>query len=186
MRSVELAGGGRIAAERYVLAAGAWASQLASAFGEPIRIRPIRGQIVLLRTDGAVLNRIIQVGRRYLVPRPDGLVLVGSTEEDVGFAKQTTAAAVRELIDFAIRLVPRLRDAEVVRTWAGLRPAAERGLPYLGPMPGIDNLFVAAGHFRSGLQNSPGTAVLVREMVLEQPLSLACDAFAVVTDRSHV
>ena len=92
-----------------------------------------------------MLHRIIEQGKRYIVARPDGRVLVGSTEEDAGFDKRTTALAVGELLAFGLTLVPALADAQVERTWAGLRPGTKDGLPFLGPVPGLENLFVAAG-----------------------------------------
>ena len=116
-------------------------------------------------------------GKRYLVPRPDGRVLAGATEEDVGFDKRTTAAAIRDLLDFAISLVPALADVSLERSWAGLRPGSPDGLPFLGRVPGLENLYIAAGHFRAGIQLSPGTAQVMTELLLERTLSIELDAF---------
>jgi glycine oxidase len=109
------------------------------------------------------------------VPRDDGRVLVGSTEEEAGFDKSTTKEAIRELTQLAIELVPTLRHAQVERTWAGLRPGSFDGLPYLGPIPGLENAFVAAGHFRSGLHLSTGTAVVMGQLIrgLQPEIDLA-------------
>ena len=63
------------------------------------------------------------------------------------------------------------------KTWAGLRPGSPDGLPFMGPAPGIENLYVAAGHFRAGIQLSPGTGLLMKEMILGQPVSMPMDAF---------
>jgi len=76
------------------------------------------------------------------------------------------------LLTMAIRYVPALADATVERAWAGLRPATRDGRPYLGPVPGLENLFVAAGHFRSGLQLSIITGILMKEMLLGEPTRL--------------
>jgi glycine oxidase len=121
-------------------------------------------------------------GSRYLVPRPDGRVLVGSTEEDVGFEKRTTAAAIAELLLLASHLVPGLASAHVERCWAGLRPGSPDGLPFLGAVPGFDNLFVAAGHFRAGIQLSPATALVMKELLLGQAPTLPMEPFRL--DRS--
>jgi glycine oxidase len=112
-----------------------------------------------------IVSRIINEGSRYLVPRPDGRLLVGSTEDDVGFDRSTTAQGVGGLLSFALSLVPELADAPIERSWAGLRPATADGLPYLGPAPGLDNAFVAAGHFRGGLQLSTGTARVMSQLI---------------------
>ncbi len=133
-------------------------------------IKPIRGQMVLLSLNRMIVERIVNEGARYLVPRADGRLLVGSTEEDVGFDRDTTAGAVSDLLQFAMSLAPGLEGARVERFWAGLRPSTQDGLPYLGRLPDLENAFMAAGHFRSGLQLSPGTAVVMGQLIRgEQP-----------------
>ena len=121
--------------------------------------------MVLFRCDQPPITRIVNEGSRYLVPREDGRVLAGSTEEEVGFDKRTTEEAIADLVGFARGLVPALRDAKIEQTWAGLRPASFDGLPYLGPLPGLKNAFIAAGHFRSGLFLSTATAVVMSQLM---------------------
>jgi glycine oxidase len=156
---------GTLSAESYCVASGAWAGGLLAPFGVRVGVKPIRGQIVLFRTAEPLLAHVVNEGPCYLVPRDDGRLLVGSTEEDVGFDSRNTTAGVQGLIDFARSLVPALADARVERTWAGLRPATADGLPLIGPLPGVTNAFCAAGHFRSGLQLSTGTAAVVARLI---------------------
>jgi glycine oxidase len=165
-------------AERFLLASGAWTGPLTESLGCSIPIKPVRGQIALLNTSTPVFRRILLWGSRYLVPRPDGKVLVGSTEEHAGFDKRTTSQAIADLLQLANRLVPDLGSAHLERCWAGLRPGSPDGLPFLGPIPGWDNLFVAAGHFRAGIQLSPGTALVMKECLLGRPPSFAIDGFS--------
>lgn len=165
-------------AGQFVMAAGAWTSELLRELGGTLEIEPVRGQIVLYQADPGLLPLVLEAGRRYLVPREDGRILVGSTEERVGFVKANTETAVTELMEFAVDLVPGLRNVPVERTWSGLRPAAIRGRPWIGPARDYSNLFVAAGHFRSGLSNSPATARLIRQMILGEPASLDVAPFA--------
>lgn len=152
---------GKLAADSYCVTAGAWSAQLLEPLGLALGVVPIRGQMVLLKTERALVQRIINVGPRYLVPREDGYLLVGSTEEEVGFDKRTTPDVIDDLLRFACELMPSLRSARIVQSWAGLRPGVYDGLPYLGQLPGLANVFIAAGHFRSGLYLSPGTAVVM-------------------------
>jgi glycine oxidase len=168
---------GEIFADRVLLTLGAWTRPLLDTLGWSLRIRPIRGQIVLLHCEPLCFRHILLWGSRYLVPRADGRVLVGSTEEDVGFDKRTTASAVADLIGLATRLVPRLADAPVERCWAGLRPGSHDGLPYLGVVPGWDKVYVAAGHFRAGIQLSPATALVMKELLLGKPTSFSLEPF---------
>jgi glycine oxidase len=168
---------GRLEAGNYLVATGAWTDRLVADLGWQPGIKPIRGQIALVRTERPIVTRILLWGARYLVPRLDGRILVGSTEEDVGFVKDTTVGAINELLALACRLVPALANAAVERTWAGLRPGSPDGLPFIGRLPGCDNLLVAAGHYRSGIQLAPGTARLLTDMILGRPGTLPAEAF---------
>jgi glycine oxidase len=104
-------------------------------------------------------------------------VLVGSTEEEAGFDARPTAQAVAELLAFAVGLVPDLADAALERCWAGLRPGTPDGLPFLGTVPGFRNLFVAAGHFRAGIQLSPATGLVMKQILTGVPPVMSLDAF---------
>jgi glycine oxidase len=168
---------GSMTASRFLLATGAWTEALLTPFGVQPGVRPVRGQIALLRTPAPLLRRVVMQDKCYLVPRADGRVLVGATEEDAGFDKVTTAGAIAGLLSFAQTVVPGTGQAEVERCWAGLRPGSPDGRPFLGPVPGCENLFVAAGHFRAGLQLSPATGTVLQELLMGKPLSLPIDAF---------
>jgi glycine oxidase len=169
--------GGTISADQFCITTGSWTAAVARRLGVQLQIKPIRGQIALLALQRPLLSRIINEGPRYLVPRPDGRVLVGSTEEDAGFDRSNTAGAIGELLRFAQSLVPELASAQLERTWAGLRPATRDGLPYLGAVPGLDNAWVAAGHFRGGLQLSTGTALVMNQLMADQRPEVDLSAF---------
>ena len=157
-----------------LLCGGAWTAGLGV---EACRlpVRPVRGQMALLNCGRRPFRPVVECGARYLVPRDDGRVLAGATQEEAGFRAATTAAGVGGLLDFARTLVPSLADAAVERVWAGLRPATPDGNPLLGAVPGTANLFVAAGHFRDGLQQSPGTAAVLADLIEggDSPIPLA-------------
>lgn len=156
------AGGDRVLARTTVLAAGAWTAALCPT---PLPVRPVRGQMVLLKRSSATFSALLSVGRGYLVPRPDGRVLVGSTMEDVGFAAHPTAEGVEGLLRFARSLVPALAQAEVERAWAGLRPATPSGEPIVGPVEGHEGLWVATGHTRQGVHLAAHTGEWVAEQL---------------------
>jgi glycine oxidase len=148
-----------------IVAAGAWTGELLSRAGIRAPTPPLKGQIVLLRHDRLLLRRIVEHGKNYLVPRGDGRVLIGATEENAGFDTRPTPDAVRELLSEALLLCPILAQAEIERSWAGLRPGSIDTKPYIGIAPGYRNLIVASGHKRAGLQLSPATAELVVDLV---------------------
>jgi glycine oxidase len=160
-----------------VVAAGAWSGSLLAAIGVHAPTPPLKGQIVLLRGKRALIRRVVELGNNYLVPRDDGRVLVGSTEEDAGFDTLATWAAARDLLDFALRVCPVLREAEMETTWAGLRPGSIDSKPYIGRASGFQNVIIATGHKRAGLQLAPATAELVSDLVLGRPPGLDIAAF---------
>jgi glycine oxidase len=178
IESLRTLGGRTLPAARFVIAAGAWTQDLAGGLGLSIDTRPIRGQIVLLRPRAPTPRAILNLGLEYLLAREDGLVLVGSTLEDAGFHAGTTPEAVQRLCGFAGRLLPDLRHAVVERSWAGLRPGSLDGRPFIGGVPGLSNAFVAAGHFRAGIHQSPGTAVVVADLLEGRQPPLPIEAFA--------
>jgi glycine oxidase len=175
---VELANGERVGANQFLLAAGPWSERLLGPLNCRLGIHPVRGQILLLNTPHDVGPTRI-AGKRYLVPRDDGRVLVGSTEEpEAGFVKQTTPPGLAGLRAFATELVPELADAAIESGWAGLRPGSPDGLPFIGCVQGHENVFVAAGHARAGVQLSPGTARFVADLMFDRPTAIPREAFA--------
>lgn len=156
---------GILRASEFVITAGAWSKALLQGVDCRMEVTPVRGQMVLLSLPAPLFPEVLTIGSRYLVPRLDGRILVGSTEEHVGFHKQNTTAGISGLLALAQQLVPALAGADFERAWAGLRPGSADGLPYLGRVPHVENLTVATGHFRSGLQMSAGTAILISQLI---------------------
>jgi glycine oxidase len=99
--------------------------------------------------------------RCYTVPRADGRLLVGSTDERVGFRKAVTAEGVSGLIQAALELAPGMAGAALAESWAGLRPGTPDGMPILGSDPDLPGLYYATGHFRHGILLGPLTARMV-------------------------
>jgi glycine oxidase len=170
---------GDLQAGSYCITSGAWSGQLLKQLNIPNGILPVRGQMILYRCPEKLLTHIINEGTRYMVPRKDGRLLVGSCEEEVGFDKSTTTEMLAELTALAESLVPQLRSTPVEKSWAGLRPGSFDGFPYLGPIPGLERAFVAAGHFRSGLHLSTGTAVTMGQLIRGLEPTINLDAFRV-------
>jgi len=173
-RAVVLDDGSRIEARHVVVAAGSWSSLVGGLPLDRGSIRPARGQIVELAMREPILRHVVFGPGCYLVPRDDGRILVGSTLELVGYRREVTAKAVRDLLDAALKLAPSLEAATLGRTWSSFRPYTEKGHPLLGPTP-IEGLVLATGHFRNGILLAPITAEIVRAVVLgqEPPVDLA-------------
>ncbi|MGA9882546.1 MAG: glycine oxidase ThiO [Candidatus Acidiferrales bacterium] len=176
-----IAGGEKIISRHVVLAAGCFSGQIA---GEPwlkqlAPTRPVRGQMLALRPHAGLVKprRVVRLEGGYLVPRGDGRVVVGSTIEEAGFEKQVTAAGLRKILSAAIEMCPDLGGAEVVETWAGLRPGTPDDLPILGPTD-IDGLWIATGHYRNGILLAAATARLFHELISGSEPSIDVDRFS--------
>jgi glycine oxidase len=158
-------------ADRIVLATGAWAG--ASAWLPPRArppVRPVKGQLLVLRgnPEQTPTDRIVTTERVYLVPRPDGRLIVGATVEERGFDLQVTAGGVHELLREAYRTLPDVAELELVETLAGLRPGTPDNAPVIGPGE-IDGLLLATGHYRNGILLTPGTAEAIAAMLAGEP-----------------
>ena len=168
-----------LTAERICVATGAWSSLLTKELGIETQIYPVRGQMLLYRFDRIPFPMVINEGHRYLVPREDGHVLVGSCEEEVGFDRSTSAEMIEQLRRWASDVIPEFKNHEPVQAWAGLRPGSIDAFPYLGTLYPYENAFLAAGHFRHGLHWSTATAQLMLEHMLGERTTISLEPFRV-------
>ena len=162
------AGGAVWDADRVVLAAGSWSSRISVEGADTVPVKPIRGQLVQLQANPGAMQRVIWGPTGYLVPWPDGSVLVGSTVEDVGFDESHTEEGVRGLRAAADALVPSLADAPLTGVRTGLRPRGPDDLPILGRSSVVPGLIYATAHYRNGVMLTPLTAQLVDDLVFDR------------------
>jgi len=153
------------AADAVIIAGGAWSPALVP----DLDVRPQRGQIVHVGMDDPTCEQwpvVSPLAHHYLLAFA-GRVVVGATrEDDVGFAPVLTATGQHQVLGNALAVAPGLADAPVLEWRVGLRPAAARGYPYLGAVPGRDRLFVATGHGASGLTYGPWSGAAVTDLAL--------------------
>ena len=151
-----------MACQQVVVAAGAWTGRL---LGVPIR--PIKGQILRLTGPEALLRLpvrgVVRGSSVYAVPRSDGEIVVGATQEEQGFDTRVTAGGIYELLRDVLALLPGLSEIDLVETWAGLRPGAPDNAPIIGT--GDDGIVYATGHYRNGILTAPVTATAVVALV---------------------
>ncbi|MBI1194498.1 MAG: glycine oxidase ThiO [Gammaproteobacteria bacterium] len=164
---------GTVDAERVVVTSGAWSGRLLAMAGIESQVEPVRGQMLLFKLEPGVLRQILLHGDRYMIPRKDGHILMGSTVEYEGFDKSTTHEVAETLRKDAESFLPVLADHEPVAHWAGLRPGTLDGVPKIGPVPGVEGLFVNMGHLRNGVFLGPASARLLVDLMMgRQPI---CD-----------
>jgi len=157
---------GRIECAKILISCGAWTAGLVEQLTVQVPIEPVKGQMLLIKAEPGLVRHIVLSEGRYVIPRNDGHVLVGSSIEKTGFEKSITEQAKRSLSDFAWHLIPRLRDYPIVKHWAGLRPSSPNGVPFIGAVPEHENVFINAGHFRNGLVMAPASAKLIADLML--------------------
>jgi glycine oxidase len=159
-------------ADTVVLCNGAWSGQTPwlPAEARP-NVRPVKGEVIELRPregEPVPAERIIASERIYLVPRTDGRLIAGATQEERGFDTTVTAGGVHELLREAYRVLPDVAEMELVGMVAGLRPGTPDNLPIVG-RGAVDGLVLATGHFRNGIMLVPITADAVAATLAGQP-----------------
>ncbi|MEX0618882.1 MAG: glycine oxidase ThiO [Pseudohongiellaceae bacterium] len=156
----------RIPVSTLVVSAGAWSGEILRSTGVRLQVEPVKGQMLLYKSPHQLIESVVLTEGRYLIPRKDGHILAGSTLEYCGFDKSPTDDALHSLRESAERLVPDLKSLQIKAQWAGLRPGAPGGIPYIGALPGFENLYVNAGQFRNGLVLAPASARLLADLLL--------------------
>lgn len=150
---------GKMAAKHYLLATGAWTKSLL-----PLPITPRKGQMLSVFDPDRSLQKIIFGEGIYIVPRQDGMIVIGATSEDVGFTQGNTAGGLNNLLAGAIALYPAIAKMPIQSTWWGFRPYAPDEKPLLGKSDYI-NLSLALGHYRNGILLAPITARLLTDEI---------------------
>jgi glycine oxidase len=174
-------GAGDISAGQVIIAGGSWTAGLLGGLQPTLPITPVKGQMILYKAPPGLVGPMVLHHHHYLIPRRDGRVVAGSTLEQAGYDKTPTAAARDKLHATATALVPELANYPIEHHWAGLRPSSPGGIPYIGPHPQRQGLYVNSGHFRNGIIIGLASArlladqILAREPILD-PAPYALDA----------
>jgi glycine oxidase len=179
-----LGDGSSVDAESVVLAAGPWTGRLAAAWGVRLPLRAVRGELLGLRELHRPPQRVLYAGGLgYVLARRDGMVVVGSTEEEAALDAELRPKDAPALWAIARRLLRGAGSAVAAGSWVGLRPATPDGLPILGEvtMEGASGprVLVATGHYRNGVLLAPATAEGIASRILQRAAAPVWTAFAV-------
>ncbi|BAS67526.1 NAD(P)/FAD-dependent oxidoreductase [Bathymodiolus septemdierum thioautotrophic gill symbiont] len=148
-------------ADNTVICGGAWSSELLEAKNE---MYPVKGQMIVIRSKPDTLAHIVLDKGRYLIPRKDGRILIGSTTENVGFDRSLSDEVGLELLRFATERFPELQGASIEHHWSGFRPASKSGV-VIKKDEKLDGLFINTGHLRNGLNMAPESAKRIAELI---------------------
>ncbi len=155
-----------IKAKEAILCSGAWSKNL---FNE-VPIFPVKGQMFSIQGPKDALKRIIFGPGIYLVPREDGLIVVGATsEKNAGFKEGLTPIGQYKLQEGLTSLLPSANNWPHMERWWGFRPCS----PDEGPIIGISSLkglYLGTGHHRNGVLLAAITAQLLTKLICEETL----------------
>lgn len=174
---------GRISSRRVIVTAGAWSGELLQKSGIELPIEPVKGEMLLYRAERGTLDSIVLSNGRYLIPRRDGHILAGSTLEYAGFDKSISASSRASLQESAIGMLPQLASLQPIGQWAGLRPGAPSGVPFIGAAGSSGAVYLCAGQFRNGLVLAPASARLVYALAFGAEPNVAPEPYSLEARR---
>lgn len=159
---------GTLQAGTVVLASGAYSPELARELGVDLPIHPVKGDILAVQTDPIPIKANVWGAGCYLVPKKDGRVVIGATEEPGVYDRRPTLGGVASLSGAAVTAIPELTSAPFDEAWGGLRPTTPDGRPMIGPVEGWDGLLIATGHYRNGVLLAHVTGEAIAALALEE------------------
>ncbi len=192
---------GKIKTDFVVDAAGPWSSFIGKMVGLDIPVKPRRGQIIVTEPQPLSQWRYI-LDAEYLVTESEEAIAkskdprirlgvassliqhqrgnwtIGASKDFLGFDDQTTPETLTYLTKRAVKFLPKLRLANCIRTFAGLRPYPADGLPILGKADNVSGFIIATGHAGEGLVLSPITGKLISELITKNKTSIPIDTIS--------
>jgi D-hydroxyproline dehydrogenase subunit beta len=180
------AGDTEISCHAIVCAAGVWSNAVAGLVGLDLPIRPRKGHILVIASRPGFLKHPLLEGSYVstvtsaagdtpqvaLVAEPaaGGTLLLGSSREFAGFDRRVSQAIVQAITTRALRFLPDLYRASIIRSYAGLRPWSPDHLPLVGPVETVPGFYLAAGHEGAGIGLAPVTGRLIADWVTGREL----------------
>lgn len=172
-----------------VNAAGAWTPQIGKMIGIEIPIIPKKGQIAVTEQIPPIGETNVW-SAEYIVSKlkpelnkkkndiygelgigfsftqtTDGNYLIGSTRENAGYDRETNLTALNILVKQAVSFFPIMKNVNIIRSFAGLRPASEDGKPIIGEVESRKGFYIASGHEGDGIALAPITGKLLSDMI---------------------
>ena len=185
---------GEIETETVVNAAGVHAPQIGELLDLKIPIKPRRGQLLVTEAVVPIISRCL-LSAQYICAKfdPDlektggggvsieqtsnGNLLIGSTREFVGFDRNTTYEGMKYITRHIARIIPKIKDIQIIRAFAGLRPYTPDGLPVLGHTHAVDGFIMAAGHEGDGITLSPITGEIIADLIVDNKTDFCLNGF---------
>lgn len=164
---------GEYLAEKIVLATGPWSKAVGKMLNIDIPVKQVRGQIIVTEPLAPLISHTIGGMRQA----DNGEVLIGYSHEEVGYDRRTTLDILQNTAQTAIKTLPALRNANVVRCFSGIRVIPKDGLPIIGEIPSIENAYISVMH--SGVTLSPLVGTLMTELLIDDRTSLDLSNYSI-------
>ena len=157
-----------IKTKEIIVCSGAWTSKIKNIEINEAPIRPVKGQIICLKTPNniSLLKHILWSENVYLVPKNGSYLIIGATVEEMGYDKSLTAGGIYNLLKIAREVLPAIEDLSIVESCSGLRPTSRDDAPIIGPSKKIKGLIYATGHHRNGILLAPLTSTVIKNYYL--------------------
>jgi len=157
--------GNSIEADYFIVTSGAWASMIQEKYQN--KIYPVRGQMIQYKASSIKMNHILYSDDFYILQRRDGVIIAGSTAEEVGFDEKIEPESIKYLKKKAEQLIPELKNTLVENHWVGFRPGTKENIPIIGKDDKYENIYINSGHFRYGITMAPKSAEIINNLLVE-------------------
>ncbi|TYO72668.1 glycine oxidase ThiO [Rossellomorea marisflavi] len=159
---------GPLYGDEVVVAGGAWSQHILRRVGIKLDAAPVKGECISVTPKEGFLNRTIVSDDVYLVPKADGTLTIGATEQVGSFSEDVAAESVSRLLAKACTIAPGIAAAAWGKAWAGTRPKTSSRLPFMGRVPDVEGMSLATGHYRNGILLAPITGVLMADLLSDK------------------
>ncbi|MBM6617750.1 glycine oxidase ThiO [Bacillus suaedaesalsae] len=157
-----------------VIAGGAWASHLL----KDLPIFPVKGECFSVTSQEKLITKTIFSDECYIVPKQGNRYIVGATVIQGTYDERVNVAGIHSLLNKAINLLPKLKEAKWEKVWAGIRPQTIDELPFIDEHPTLKGVYVAAGHYRNGILLSPITGERIANLITGEYVNFGTKAFS--------
>jgi D-amino-acid dehydrogenase len=169
---------GRVGADAFLIAAGAWSAALLRRVGFMLPLEPGTGYSLTFPSAPVPLRRPVYLDEARVACSPfaQGLRLAGTMELS-GFRSRPDPRRVGAIARAAARYFDSWAGEAAYDAWAGMRPMTPDGLPAIGRVPGVDNVYLATGHAMLGMTLAPATGSAIADLISGRPPSVDLTPF---------
>ena len=163
---------------KIVISTGPWSSTFSNWINIKLPIMPLKGQILRLSKPGILENCSVSWSGNYANLKSDGLIWTGTTEENQGYDESTTIESRDQIMQSAVKMIPDIKNAEIVKQTACIRPMSPDNLPIIGSFADYPQIYVGTGGLRSGITLGPAMGKIISELILQNSTDMDITPFS--------